>query len=159
MSRRELVNLLSDARENFCGLGTRKIKIRLNKCTDDTAKAYRLALEIEDCSTLGKKYRGDWSDRSYWKKSKLIEQLIVLAKLNSWPYGKHRSDGFGPRWVVYFELPGCEQISFHTNLERPETVDDYSGEWDGKRNSTLKKLETAIQRYFTEDQRAMFAVA
>lgn len=155
MSRRVLVNQLETARERFCGIGTRKVKLRLNRCGDALGRAFRLALEIEDRSTQGKKYRGDWSDRNYWQKSQLINDLLALSKANGWPHGKQRSKGW-PRWIVYFEIPMCEQISFHTDLREPDSVDDYAGEWDQKRNSTLLKLEMAIEAYLDEEQPALF---
>lgn len=146
MSRRLLVNQLHDARENFGGLGTRTVKLKLNKLakTCSTARAFRLALEIEDCSTLGKKYHGEWSDHYFNRKHALIHELIEIFQAENWTFGKHEMSGFPP-FVIYFEIPGCEQISFHTKLDAE--VPDYQKEWDGKRNSTFGKLESAIIKY------------
>jgi hypothetical protein len=54
----ELIYQLQSSRENFCGIGTNKIKRRLNKLskTDIIAKSIRLLLEIEDCNIQAKKY-------------------------------------------------------------------------------------------------------
>lgn len=125
-------------------MGTRRVKLRLNRLsrTSATARAFRLALEIEDCSALGKKYGGAWSYTYYEKKHALIHELIILFGAHGWTYGKHQSDAFHTRWIIYFELPGCEQISFHANLECE--CPDYAGKWDGKVHSTLNKLECAI---------------
>jgi hypothetical protein len=57
MSRRTLVNKLAEARAGFCGIGTRAAKLKLNRLAniDARAKAFRIALEIEDCSTQAKR--------------------------------------------------------------------------------------------------------
>ena len=56
---------------------------------------------------------------------------------------------------MYFELPGMEQISFHINLSDDELKNypiknypKYNGTWDGKENSTLSKLEDAINKQY-----------
>lgn len=148
MSRRVLVNQLEIARESFGGIGTKQIKLNLNRLVKSCpiAKAFRIALEIEDCSTLGKKYRGDWSNHYYEKKDRFIKELIEIFKTNDWVYGIHLTNGHPPT-VIYFEIPGCEQISFHCFLDR-DKAPEYKGEWDGKRNSTFGKLEKAICDYF-----------
>jgi hypothetical protein len=154
MSRRILVGQLTDARESYCGIGTRKVKLKLNRLAgiDARARAFRIALEIEDCSTQAKKYFGEWRDKKYAEKSELILQLVNLCRENSWIFGKHESETY-PRWIVYFELPGCDQISFHTSLKCPDDIPDYASDWDGIRNSTLCKLEKAISAMFDEGRK------
>lgn len=147
MGRRAAINILKDARDNFAGLGTRKAKIRLNRLakTEPLAQAVRLALEAEDASTTGKKYGcGKWSSRSYNKKHVLIHELIVLCEQHEWVYGKHATQGWPP-FIVYFDLPGVDQISFHMYLDRPANIPDYVKAWDGRTHSTFKKLEAAIK--------------
>ena len=43
-----------------------------------------------------------------------------------------------------------EQISFHINLSEDELKNypKYNGTWDGKENSTLGKLEDAINKQY-----------
>jgi hypothetical protein len=149
MGRSEAVRRLTRAREQFCGLGTRKAKLQLNRraLTCPVARALRLALEIEDASSLGKKYGGEWSYAYYEKKNDLIHQLITHFQAQGWIFGKHKSDGAGPKWIVYFEIPGCEQLSFHADLD--VDIPDYPREWDGKVHSTLDKLEAAIKEVLT----------
>ena len=158
MSRRILVNQLLDARAAFCGIGTKETKLRLNRLlrTCDRAKAFRIALEIEDCSTLGKKYFGEWKTHYYRKKKELIHDLIKLCRVNNWTFGKQRSDGFGPTWIIYFEIEGMEQISFHCELDEEQKIPVYKSEWDGKRNSTLAKIEKAISDYFDEKRNLFY---
>lgn len=158
MSRRELVRQLEKARDDFGGIGTRKIKLRLNKIGEhcSIARAFRLALEIEDCSTQGKKYGGsEWSDQKYREKTRLIEKLCQLCEREGWIYGKHETKQFPPH-IVYFELPFCEQISFHTTLSFEIPL--YEKTWDGKRNSTLGKLETAITTYLKNENQPSFEI-
>jgi hypothetical protein len=147
MGRSDAVRRLSRARDGFCGMGTRRAKLQLNRRAKvcPIARALRLALEIEDASTLGKKYGSStWGYRSYEKKQTLIHELIELCKQQRWEYGKHRTSDGGPRYIVYFHLPHCEQISFHTDLN--VEVPDYLKEWDGKVNSTLDKLEAVVSK-------------
>lgn len=157
MSRRALVRQLESARDHFCGIGTRKVKLQLNRigANDALARAFRLALEIEDCSTQGKKYgRSEWSDEKYREKTELIEKLCRLCEIEGWLYGKHFSDNWQTKHIVYFELPGCEQISFHTNLSIE--IPDYPKQWDGKTHSTLQKLEAAITAFLADENQQRF---
>jgi len=41
-------------------------------------------------------------------------------------------------------LPDVEQISWHFTPPPKSDLPTYSGLWDGKENSTLRKLEAAI---------------
>ncbi len=147
MSRRTRVQTLLIARENACGIGTRKLKLILNKYakTDPLALAARLALEIEDANLVAKKYPGKWRDRYYRKKGDLIRELITLFKHQGWVFGVHPAR-FG-RGVIYFEIPGCAQVSFHYDHEG-DPLPIYEKEWDGQEGSTLKKLFDFIQKEF-----------
>lgn len=53
-------------------------------------------------------------------------------------------------WGVYFELPGCEQISFHFE-KKGFYCNHYDSIWDGKENSTLLKLEACIKNMLKEN--------
>lgn len=158
MSRKTLINQLTVARRKFAGIGTRKVKLKLNRLFPNSlAKAFRLALEIEDCSILGKKYIGsEWSLKKFKQKADLIESLCRLCEINGWEYGKQPSNNGHTTYIIYFELPGCEQISFHTNLSIK--VPNYRKEWDGKRNSTLFKLENAIENFLANENQCYFEI-
>ena len=145
----DLIDQLDDKRSTFCSIGTNKIKRRLNKLakTDVIAKTTRLLLETEDCNILAKKCYGIYQEKIYRKKSKLILQLIDIFKENKWIYGRNNSEVPGATDIVYFELPNCEQISFHDNLPEFYFYPEYEKEWDGKVNSTLLKLEKFINEY------------
>lgn len=147
MSNRTRVQALTMARNNACGIGTRRLKIRLNKlaATDPLALAARIALEIEDANLQAKRYPGKWRDRYYRKKGALIQELITLFKHQEWVFGVHPARF--SRGVIYFEIPGCEQISYHYDHEG-DPLPVYEKEWDGKEGSTLSKLFRFIQKEF-----------
>lgn len=151
MSRKILVGQLTEARRNFVGLGTRRAKLQLNRLgkTNPEARALRLALEIEDRSTQAKKYFGEWRDKCYAEKSKLVLDLIRLFEIEGWTYGSRETGSF-PGEVIYFEIPNCEQISFHCTLIRK--IPRYQGEWDEQRNSTLRKIEQACIELFDRER-------
>ena len=145
-----LIDKLEYQREQFCGIGTRKIKIRLNKLAQKelNAKLYRLALEIEDKNISAKKYE-NYRDKYYQEKSERIAELIKICLDNNIIVGwqKQNNDDFRlPLYVVYFELPFCEQISWHS-YDFPKCP-IYEKQWDGKEESTLKKLEAAILKQY-----------
>lgn len=81
----------------------------------------------------------------------MIQELITLFKHQGWIFGVH-PQRFS-RGVIYFELPGCEQISFHYDHEGvPLPV--YEKEWDGQEGSTLRKLFDFIQKEFLSPVKA-----
>lgn len=145
----ELIEILKNKRKNFCVVGTNKIKRRLNKLaeTDYIAKCYRLAIEIED-KNIQAKDNPYYSDKIYKEKYKYILELITIFKEHCLVYGKQISDVSKMSHIIYFEIPNCEQISFHTNLENEYNIPTYDKEWDGQINSTLNKLEKGILKTF-----------
>jgi hypothetical protein len=160
MSNREKVRYLKAARQEACGIGTRKLKIRLNKlaASDPLALAVRIALEIEDANLMAKRYHGSYSDRYYFKKGELIQELINLFKHHQWTFGIHLSDRRYERGVIYFEIPGCEQLSWHYD-HRGGPLPVYEKLWDGKEGTTLPKLFTFIQQEFLGPVKAQASLA
>jgi hypothetical protein len=141
-----LVESLVDKRTDFAGMGTRKAKLQLNRLKDSNpvARALRLALEIEDANIQAKKYYGKWRNRNYRKKEMLIGELCGVFKEQAWAgYGIQANKAAHPSHIVYFDIPGCEQISFHFSPKNPHQYPAYLGAWDQKPNSTLGKLEEA----------------
>lgn len=159
----KLVRSLNSMRDEMCGVGTRKVKLMLNKKikeNDKIAELYRVALEVEDCNISAKKYRGTYKSDYYDKKQEKLMELVDLCLIyndehdDKVVYGKEFADGHSTNAIVYFELPGCEQISFHTTLSHYEAyeIPNYGKEWDGRENSTMYKLEEAInKRYYKEN--------
>lgn len=170
----DLISQLSDKRNTFCGIGTRKAKIRLNKLAKNSliAMLYRKALEIEDKNIQAKAFP-NYRDKYYEEKSSLLNEFIKICLDNNIKVGyseenierkvreyEDDEDEYGiyeeePKYVtiiihtmyiVYFDLPGCEQISWHST--RKPDCSLYDGVWDGKTNSVLPKLEKAILKAF-----------
>ena len=147
----KLSDILTEKREEFCKIGTNKVKRRLNKLgkTDLKALLYRKALEIEDVSIQAKRTFGKYKDSKYKEKELLLEELVSLCSENGIKCGYHNSNNFSCDYVVYFELPNCDQISWHSNSSH--TLSYYDSEWDGKVNSTLDKLEAPIERLLKDN--------
>ncbi len=95
-------------------------------------------------------YFGKWSSHYYQKKKELIHELIKIFEETGWIFGKQRSDNYHTKYIVYFLIPECEQISFHCNLD--VEVPDFPFDRDGKSNSTLSKVERALTLYFAARQ-------
>lgn len=148
----ELIEILDDVRSNCLGIGTNKLKRRLNKLAESSeiAKAYRIALEIEDKNITAKKTPPKYKDKVYQQKHDLILELAELFGDEKWCFGKQNAKEYSTNHIMFFELPGCEQISWHCTLEKGNNFPDYSKPWDGKINSTLEKLLEGILKNFPE---------
>ena len=157
-SRKDKVRVLIDARTGFAGIGTRKAKLALNKLakTDPYAHALRIALEIEDANLTAKRYFGGdcggctYTEIHYLKKVENIDTLIGIAKSQGWVFGVQSSCVFNTTHIVYFEIPGVGQVSWHYSPREPLPV--YPGQWDEKEGSTLPKLEAAISKLLPESR-------
>jgi hypothetical protein len=149
-------------KDTFChGIGQRRIKLFLNACIkngDEVAQMYRLALEVESVNLNAKKalkkYHSDY--HSYDKKEACLRQLSDKCKQMSVVFGIQASTAPAARYVVYYELPGCEQISFHTNEPEAAGWPHYDGKWDGKKCSTLGKLEEAIWKRYENELKSKY---
>ncbi len=148
----ELIYQLQVSRDNFLGIGTNKAKRRLNKLseTNPIALAFRVALETEDKNIQAKNSFGKYKRKIYDQKAILIEQMLDLFKKNNWTYGLHEESTYDTNAIAFFEIPGCEQISWHCTLRCISSTPKYEKMWDGKINSTLEKLESAIKSAFPE---------
>ena len=139
-------------RTNCLGIGTNKLKRRLNKLIkqgNDIAKAYRLAFETEDVNIQAKNCYGKYRTKKYEQKVNLIHLLISVFVENNWVFGYHNTNNYSTNYIIFFELPNCEQISFHVNINI-KGIPKYEKEWDGKINSTLDKLCKAIELLYPE---------
>ena len=155
-----LAEQLKTARETFCGVGTRQVKLILNKMSKNgnlTAKAIRLLLEAEDKNITAKDtwYHPEWV---YYNKSKIIKECAEIYEDIGLKYGVQKSDNYSANSVMYFHLPQTnEQISFHTNFEEDEfrKYPSYEEAWDEQVNTTLPKLERCIlSMYHSEIENA-----
>lgn len=121
-----LAEILSEKRNTFCGVGTRRVKLLLNKKMKDgdkKARIYRIALEAEDKNITAKESYWKYQERIYKAKAKLVRQLMEICRSSNIVYGWQLQKGFSTNTIVYFELPQMEQISFHMNLNRKERQD------------------------------------
>ena len=149
-----LVNQLAKKRQHMCGVGTRKLKLFLNKLIkegDTVAEIFRTALEIEDENIVAKQNRY-YADKHYAKKEELIGKLVDLCLKENVLFGIQNVDGRETNHIMYFELPHCQQISFHCTLDQ-NTIEKcplYEKEWDKQVNTTLPKLERAINEIYGE---------
>ena len=144
----DLIAQLSEKRDSMCGIGTRRLKLFLNKLMkngDIIAQSYRLALELQDINIVAKRQYGGYRDHTYEKKRNLLKELIGLCRVHGWVYGYQSSSVIGVDSVIYFELPDMEQISFHTRMrELGGGIPPYPKPWNGKENYTLIAIEQAI---------------
>ena len=75
-------------------------------------------------------------------------------------YGWQNSNMGGVLYILYFDLVGCRQISYHSNLGiDPNKIRKYSGSWDNIENSTLLKLETAIMERYGSELKKNFGIS
>ncbi len=155
----------AERKDVFChSVGLRRIKLFLNKLVKDgdyVAKMYRIALEIEGVNLAAKKalmkYHSDYYN--YDKKEEMLRELIYLCQGQNVNYGIQHSAVPAATHVIYFDLPECEQISFHTNLQEADSLPVYNGEWDGQKCSTMAKLESAIWTKYENRLREKYDIA
>lgn len=150
-------NFKHHQQEGLCGnIGTRRVKLFLNtkiKEGDIVANAYRLALEAEHKNIDAKNSYGKYKDKIYDQKRLVIDELIELCLENGFICGYQNSDVRDTNFIIYFELPDMRQISFHSDIpnELFGKMKVYEKEWDGEVNSTIAKIECAIEkRYHNE---------
>lgn len=149
----KLSKILHDKRETMCGVGTRRVKLMLNKRIkqgDKVAELYRKAIEVEDCNIRAKESSFYYKGKIYRQKARLLMDLVDLCLKADVVVGKQMVDGRETNCILYFDLPHVEQISCHTTLEGHElsTIPDYPKQWDGKTCSTLDKLEDTFNELY-----------
>ncbi len=158
----DLGEQLSESRINMCGIGTRKVKLFLNrkiKQGDTKARILRVALEAEDANISAKQYWGDYKYKYYEKKADKIHDLISLyEKDQTLVFGYQDYKGRETNHIIYFELPDSgEQISFHCTLSKTDDIPVYGKAWDGVQNSTLPQIEKDIELLYGEELRQRYA--
>lgn len=142
---------------SFCSIGFRRTKLLLNsdKKTDIVVYALRLALDIEIWNIKAKKNKK--TEKYYYKKKHSgIRELIKISKEQGWTYGYHHVNDMSVseiKHVIYFEIPGCDQLSYHITFREKELkeIPEYLAEWDGLGCSIFSKLEKAITERYPEE--------
>lgn len=124
-----------------------KIKLTRLSRTQPLALAYRLALELEDVNVRTKQYRGSrWESHYYDEKERLLIELVTLCKHWNYTHGTRYEDGTN---VLYFDLPHCEQLSWHIR-QFELSVPPYAKKWDGQRDATFSKIVACVARVYPE---------
>ena len=159
-NERLIDNFRCNQQGGFCGnVGVRRVKLSLNnkaKNGDNNALMYRLALEIENKNIIAKETSYRYKDKVYAQKSELIRELNSVCRDNDVVYGIQKTDNYSTNYVIYYELPNMEQISFHNNFTNDEINDipKYTKPWDEKVNSTMGKIEAAINAVYGAELKA-----
>ena len=131
----DLVYQLGMVRSEFCGVGTRRVKLMLNKKIKENRegklpKILRLLIETED-ENIQAKQNWYYKDNHYFYKGQFIGKLIDLYKQTDYVFGT--------------------QISFHASLCNINEIPIYEKEWDEQVNSTLPKLSTFIEENYPDE--------
>ena len=93
-----------------------------------------------------------YAEVNYLKKSENIEILIGICRSQGWVFGVQPSGVFNTTHIIYFDVPGVGQLSWHYSPKEPLPV--YAGQCDGQEGSTLRKLEVAVSRLLGETEAA-----
>ncbi len=96
----------------------------------------------QKASSRAKTYRGEYIDYAYGRKNRELGKLCTLLGQSAFNWGWREDSsagrrGFGPRWVLYIDLPDG-QVSFHA-FERL-CDKGYDASWDGKHESESRIL-------------------
>ena len=106
---------------------------------------YEYIITLQDYNIKAKGAPFPYSEKMYAKKEDLIDKLIEIYNGSQLSFGCSKDKGKRVSFIVYFDLPLGNQISFHSTVKRNIPV--YEKEWDGLVNSTLDKLEKEIKQY------------
>lgn len=79
-------------------------------------------------------------------------KYIFINKEDALDFGyTSGEEKWGPQYIYYFNVPGCEQVSYHTDVS-PSLFNGelkrYTNRWDMLQSSTLMKIEYAICRKY-----------
>jgi hypothetical protein len=100
---------------------------RANKCSA-RAKVYRGGIRGQGS------YKSMAYQRKEWSMGEVCKVLLGTSELGlTWGWKKDPAEGFHS-WVLYVDLPGAGQVSFHARTRGQGP--DYPHEWDGKRASS-----------------------
>ena len=150
----KLIVQLRESRESMCGIGTRRLKQLLNqleKSGDDIALIYRLVLELQEVNIQAKETYGMRRRKKYDQKETLLRQLIEICKKKDYTYGYQDCHGVQEvSRILYFELPGIRQISFHCSI-LDSSIPRYEKDWNGVHCQTLPALEQAISTQYAKE--------
>lgn len=148
----KLIESLRNYRRTFCGIGTRKTKLLLNGLVKQgvpLADLWRTALEAQDANITAKRY-SRYQETMYLRKRDSLRELVRQYQKYGLVFGFQPTNDFSTKYVLYFDLPTGEQISFHTNDFDPSWP-KYAKAWDGEKLSTMRKLNKGIKGFLIEN--------
>lgn len=141
---------LDAAYRDFCGIGLHEVKERLRTDATPLALAYLKAIEIECFNRRAKRKMGlDSAAQLYRKKRNAIAGFVEFCLKHDYQLYRASAHQAGQPDVLYAYLPGCEQISWHCKLDDRFPLPSHPGDWDGKKYSTLRKLEKGVGSVFS----------
>lgn len=140
------LTLLKHRMKSLCGVGSRAVFQLLNvlqRSGEESAKLYKLALEIEKTALWCYQYNGLPSNEYHWaKRREQVLELIEICKAQDVPFGypDRNMD------VVCFKFSGCETITFPVRDWQIATgvMPRFFLPWDGKHRMNIRRLENAI---------------
>lgn len=142
--------LLKHRMKSLCGVGSRAVSQLLNvlqRNGEESAKLYKLALEIEKTALWCYQYDGQPVNEYHWvKRTRQVFELMELCKLKGVPFG-HPGRNMD---VVCFGLPSCETIALPVKEWQIETgiIPRFNQEWNGRCLMNIRRLENAVtERY------------
>lgn len=146
---KDLASILSLIRLDALGIGTRKIKHRLNHRSHlPIGKALRLSLEVEDKATQAKISTYPTRSLKNQEKDALIEDLIIHAMQNNWKVGRQVVRYGNTRDLVFVTIPDGSTLSWLCNLSDYRGIPKCANTWDRIDNFT--KIFDMIKKFFPE---------
>mgnify|MGYP003654686505 CR=1 FL=1 len=145
-----LTPIFNSQLNNMCGVGHKKVVAGLEKIISnngpmsrDLAKIYLMILQSAIYSQLAVQKTGKEKKEIYKEKSNHVIKLVNLCLIKNITVGQELKIDM-PNPVIFFDIPGCEQITICSNIQGV-LLPSWQGEpWDGKRASTILKIEKAI---------------
>ena len=145
---------LAKARTEACGIGTRKLKIRLNnlfkKTGDSEVMAIRYLLEAEDANITAKATYFSYRDKVYQRKSDALKSACEIIENTGWKYGHIKDSEMTAMYLLYIYLPNGIQVSWHLNEDWVKRISKIECEWDRQLASTLPKILNYIEEKYPE---------
>lgn len=141
-------NDLKEKMNNLCTIGSRNIKLMLNKLIKDgdiNAELYRLVLEIidKDIQAKGISYYL-YRDKVYVLKQRILNELVDKCKQYKIKYGISKND----ENIICFELPKMKQLNFKHLFNDISDFPKYEKEIDEKSN--LDKVEKCLMKQYKD---------
>ncbi|MCZ8157664.1 MAG: hypothetical protein O9264_16215 [Leptospira sp.] len=154
--------ILLRSKTNFCGGTLDEVILYLEDIfgSNRVAEALYYALNAEIAN-----YEAKLSDRygrreRYLRKNLCISELVKLCQVEGFKFGiqKNQSSYKVVGEVIYFDLPGTAQLSWHiskNDLKFKGELPIYKKKWDNQKNSGFSKIEQSILLQFPDLSRTL----